>query len=55
MTRAEAFGLLTEFTKSDSLIKHVEKGAELLGLPLDQHITNVITAMQTVAGPLGFG
>jgi putative nucleotidyltransferase with HDIG domain len=32
----------------------IEKGAELLGLPLDEHITHVITAMQTVAGPLGF-
>src|ERR1041385_5533508 len=33
----------------------IEKGAELLGLPLDDHITHVIAAMQTVAGPLGFG
>jgi putative nucleotidyltransferase with HDIG domain len=32
----------------------IEKGAELMGLPLDEHITQVITAMQTVAGPLGF-
>jgi putative nucleotidyltransferase with HDIG domain len=32
----------------------IEKGAELLGLPLDEHITNAIAAMQTVAGPLGF-
>ncbi len=32
----------------------IEKGAGLLGLPLDDHITNVIVAMQTVAGPLGF-
>jgi len=32
----------------------IGKGAELLGLPLDDHITNVISAMQTVAGPLGF-
>jgi putative nucleotidyltransferase with HDIG domain len=33
----------------------IEKGAELLGLPLDDHINQVIEAMQTVAGPLGFG
>jgi putative nucleotidyltransferase with HDIG domain len=32
----------------------IEKGAELLGLPLDDHITHVIAAMQTVAGPMGF-
>jgi len=28
-------------------------GAELLGLPLDEHIANVITAMQGIAGELG--
>lgn len=33
----------------------IEKGATLLGLPLDEHITHVITAMQAVAGPLGIG
>ena len=33
----------------------IEKGAEMLGLPLDDHIHHVIEAMQTVAGPLGFG
>ena len=33
----------------------IEKGAALLALPLDEHITHVITAMQSVAGPLGFG
>jgi len=33
----------------------IEKGAELLGLPLDDHINHVIAAMQTVAGPLGLG
>ena len=32
----------------------IEKGAELVGLPLDEHITQVITAMQGVAGQLGF-
>jgi len=32
----------------------IEKGAELLGLPLEAHVTHVITAMQSVAGPLGF-
>ena len=32
----------------------IEKGAELLGLPLDDHINHVIDAMQSVAGPLGF-
>lgn len=31
----------------------IEKGAELLGLPLDEHITHVITAMQGVAPRLG--
>ena len=29
------------------------KGAELLGLTLDEHITNVIAAMQGIAGDLG--
>ena len=32
----------------------IEKGAELLGLPVDEHITHVIAAMQGIAGPLGF-
>ena len=32
----------------------IETGAQLLGLPLDSHIQNVISAMQTVAAPLGF-
>ncbi len=31
----------------------IEKGAQLLGLPLDEHIQNVIQAMQGVAGELG--
>jgi putative nucleotidyltransferase with HDIG domain len=31
----------------------IEKGAELLGLSLDDHIAHVIQALQTVAGPLG--
>lgn len=33
----------------------IEKGAELLGLPLDEHVTNTITAMQTISGDLGLG
>jgi putative nucleotidyltransferase with HDIG domain len=33
----------------------IEQGAALLGLPVDEHITQVISAMQTVAGPPGFG
>jgi len=33
----------------------IEKGAQLLGLPLDDHINHVIAAMQTVAGQLRFG
>jgi putative nucleotidyltransferase with HDIG domain len=33
----------------------IEKGAGLLGLPLDDHINHVIAAMQSVARPLGFG
>jgi putative nucleotidyltransferase with HDIG domain len=32
----------------------IEKGAQLLELPVDEHIQNVITAMQGVAGELGF-
>ena len=32
----------------------IEKGAELVGLPLEDHITHVITAMQGIAAPLGF-
>jgi putative nucleotidyltransferase with HDIG domain len=32
----------------------IEKGAVLLELPLDEHIGHVITALQSVAGPLGF-
>ena len=31
----------------------IEAGAALLGLTLDDHITNVISAMQGIAGPLG--
>src|SRR5437867_10554402 len=33
----------------------IETGAELLGLPLDDHINHVIAAMQSAAVPLGFG
>lgn len=32
----------------------IEKGAELLGIALDEHIGNVITAMQRIAPLLGF-
>ena len=32
---------------------HLKKGAELLGLPLDQHITNVIAFMREQADALG--
>jgi len=31
----------------------IEHGAQLLGLPLDEHITHVITAMQGIAPELG--
>jgi len=31
----------------------IERGAELLGLPLDVHIENVIMAMQGISGELG--
>ncbi len=31
----------------------IEKGAQLLGLPLDEHVQNVITSMQGVAADLG--
>jgi putative nucleotidyltransferase with HDIG domain len=33
----------------------IERGAELVGLSLDEHIQNVIAAMQGVAVPLGLG
>ena len=32
----------------------IEKGAQLLELPLDEHVQNVITSMQGVAAELGF-
>jgi putative nucleotidyltransferase with HDIG domain len=32
----------------------IDKGAQLLGLPLDEHIANVIVALQSVATRLGF-
>ncbi len=32
----------------------IEKGAQLLGVPLDEHLQTVITAMQGVASDLGF-
>ena len=32
----------------------IETGAQLLGLPVDEHITHVITAMQGIADRLGF-
>jgi putative nucleotidyltransferase with HDIG domain len=32
----------------------IDQGAALLGLPLDEHITQVIAALQPIAGPLGF-
>ena len=32
----------------------IEQGAQLLGLPLVEHITHVITAMHGVADRLGF-
>jgi predicted hydrolase (HD superfamily) len=31
----------------------VYEGAELLGLELDEHIANVVAAMQPIAGELG--
>src|SRR5688572_13020430 len=34
--------------------KDIEKGAELLGLTLDEHINNVIAALQSVGKSLGF-
>ena len=33
----------------------IERGATLLDVPLDQHIENVIAAMQTISNDLGFG
>ncbi len=33
----------------------IEKGAALLGLGVDEHITEVIAAMQPIASELGFG
>jgi putative nucleotidyltransferase with HDIG domain len=32
----------------------IEKGAELVGLPLDEHISNVIRAMEGIKAQLGF-
>ena len=32
----------------------IAKGAELLGLPLDEHIGNVIAALQPIGHELGF-
>ena len=32
----------------------ITRGAELLGVPLDEHIVHVVTAMQGVAAELGF-
>jgi predicted hydrolase (HD superfamily) len=32
----------------------IETGAQLLGVTLEEHLTQVITAMQSVAGRLGF-
>ena len=32
----------------------IAKGAELLGLPLDEHISNVIAALQPIGRELGF-
>lgn len=32
----------------------IERGAELLGLPLDEHIQHVVAALQGIAGELGF-
>jgi putative nucleotidyltransferase with HDIG domain len=32
----------------------IERGAQLLGLPLDEHLQNVITAMHGIAPALGF-
>jgi predicted hydrolase (HD superfamily) len=33
--------------------EHLKRGAELMGLPLDQHVTNVITFMREQADALG--
>jgi predicted hydrolase (HD superfamily) len=33
--------------------EHLKLGAELLGIPLDQHITNVIASMREQADALG--
>jgi len=33
--------------------EHLEKGAELLGLPLEEHIANVIAFMRREANALG--
>lgn len=33
--------------------EHLKKGAELMGLPLDQHVTNVIGFLRERAGELG--
>lgn len=33
----------------------IQRGADLLGLPLDEHINHVITALQGIEAQLGFG
>jgi len=33
----------------------IERGAQLISLPLDEHIQHVIAALQQISGPLGFG
>ncbi len=33
----------------------IERGAQLISLPLDEHIQNVITALQPISESLGFG
>jgi predicted hydrolase (HD superfamily) len=34
--------------------EEITRGAEMLGLPLDDQIQQIITALQTIAAPLGF-
>jgi len=51
LDRDGAWGILTEFTRSDSLYR----GAEELGVDLDAHIGFVVEALSAAAPRVGLG
>src|SRR5437879_866330 len=69
VSREQAWATLTRYTKSEALLRHalaveaanaagvsrddVYHGAELLEIDLDEHIANVIAALQPIAAELG--